>query len=119
MSRTEPEGPRRQGQSHSDLSKRWAHSEDRCRGGPAAVGKGKADISAFQPEDPGALLARCPLRGWAAPLRSYKLGPPLQDRTGNCGRPLAALHLVSVIRGHTLTTPCLGATIGRWRLDRL
>ena len=88
MSRTEPEGPRWQGQSHSDLSKRWAHSEDRCRGGPAAVGKGRyICIPAGGPRRSSRPMPLAGLGGPPSKLQAWSAvtGPDRQLRQAPCG----------------------------------
>ena len=99
MSRTEPEGPRRQGQSHSDLSKRWAHSEDRCRGGPAAVGKGRyICIPAGGPRRSSRSMPLAGLGGPPSKLQAWSAGtgPNRELRQAPCGstfRQCYSLHL--------------------------
>ena len=88
MSRTEPEGPRRQGQSHSDLSKRWAHSEDRRRGGPAAVGKGRyICIPAGGPRRSSRPMPLAGLGGPPSKLQAWSAvtGPDRELRQAPCG----------------------------------
>ena len=99
MSRTEPEGPRRQGQSHSDLSKRWAHSEDRRRGGPAAVGKGRYICSpAGGPRRSSRPMPLAGLGGPPSTLQAWSAGtgPNRELRQAPCGstfRQCYSLHL--------------------------
>lgn len=99
MSRTEPEGPRRQGQSHSDLSKRWAHSEDRRRGGPAAVGKGRyICIPAVGPRRSSRPMPLAGLGGPPSKLQAWSAGtgPNRELRQAPCGstfRQCYSLHL--------------------------